>query len=224
MTTTARPLVEGELEAFLNTLTIASGGHASLDDGACVMEAVAYVAGERWSDHPQCASRVISAFLRAWNDAMNDEDRQQLKPLVPRLVGTAASDEVELRRSWMALDWYCRVSAPTWLRLAGLNDIAVAIEATEPIVDSASATRAQGALAQAPSEADAARAAAWAAARDAARAAARDAAWDAAWAAAWAAAGDAARAAGDAETAEQTRIFLALLNGSHMEVPADAKS
>jgi hypothetical protein len=195
MMTTARTL-------DLDSLRLDKGAHEP-DGQFCVMEAVAYVAGESWTDSPRCASEVIGGFLRAWNDAMDDVDRQMLVPLIPRLVGTAASEEVELRRSWMALDWYCRVSAPRWLRAAGLHDAAAAVEATAPIVDGASAAAAQGALMEARKQAaaagDAARAAAWAAARAAARAAAGDAAWDAAWAAARDAAGAAARAAaGDA--------------------------
>jgi|SRR5579884_3074450 len=104
---------------WLEHIKLAQGNHPGPDGGACVMEAVAWVAGEPWSDHPVCASPVIAGFLRAWNDALNDADRQMLKPLVLRLVGTAGTEEQELRRSYMALDWHCRVSTPTWLRAAG---------------------------------------------------------------------------------------------------------
>ncbi len=64
MTTTAPIKSKRALNAFLRDLTIASGVH-SPDGAMCVMEAVAVVAGEKWSDHPQCASPVISAFLRS---------------------------------------------------------------------------------------------------------------------------------------------------------------
>lgn len=58
---------------------IGHGAHFSLDDGLCVMEAVAYVAGEPWSDHPKCACPVLGAFMRAWNDGLpTDEDRTRL--------------------------------------------------------------------------------------------------------------------------------------------------
>lgn len=95
---------------------------------ACLLEAVSFVAGETWTDHPKCASPVISAFLRNWNDAMDDEDRQILAPLIPRLVGTAASPEVEEARAWLATDWLVRECAPAWLRLAGLTSHAEALE------------------------------------------------------------------------------------------------
>jgi hypothetical protein len=205
-------MIDQERLAEVLARPILKGSH-SPDGQMCVMEAVAYVAGEKWSDHPQCASPLLTDFCVSWNDAMNDEDRQILKPFIPRLVNTRASAAVEMQRSWMALDWYCRVSAPAWLRLARLVKEAEAIEATAPIVDTKSARAAQSALDSARSAAAAAWDAAWdaaaaaraaarAAAWDAARAAARDAAaatWDAAgaaaWAATWGVAGDAAGAA-----------------------------
>jgi len=64
------------------------GGHESWEKGACVMEAVAYVAGEPFSDHPACASPVITSFLISWNDSLPDDQRQMLKPYIPRIVGT----------------------------------------------------------------------------------------------------------------------------------------
>jgi hypothetical protein len=166
----------------LDTLTLYAGGHDP-GDAMCVMEAVAFVAGEPWSDHPECASKVIGAFMRAWNDTLPDDRRQMLKPYIPRLVGTAAAPEVELRRSFMACDWLVRVFTPAWLDRAGLAGSARALEqlpelTTTELVDAALPIIRQ--------------------AREDARAAAWDAA--AAWAAR-AAAGDAAAAAGDAAAA-----------------------
>ena len=65
---------------ILDTLELKQGVHRSFDAGACAMEAVAYLAGEPHSDHPICASPVISAFMREWNDSLDDEGRQKLKP------------------------------------------------------------------------------------------------------------------------------------------------
>ncbi|MGH2374715.1 MAG: hypothetical protein ACRDIC_14770, partial [bacterium] len=97
-----------------------AGGH-SPDSQMCVMEAVAYVAGEEWTDSPKCASQVIAQFLRSWNDALSDEDRQRLKPYIPKVIGTAASTEAEERRAWIVTDWLSRTLAPAFLRLAGLE-------------------------------------------------------------------------------------------------------
>jgi hypothetical protein len=177
--------------AYLEPLQLEQGSHPAPNNGlvhACVMEAVAYVAGETWSDHPECASPVIGAFLRSWNDSLSDADRQMLKPLIPRLVGTKASDLVEEKRVWMATDWLARECAPAFFRVAGLTEHAEALERLTALTTTKRAEKAQPTLD-----------AAWAAARAAARAAAGDAAWDAAWAAARAAARAAAGdAAGDA--------------------------
>lgn len=191
----------------LDSLILAKGKHATPEEGFCIIEAVAWEAGEPFSDHPTCASPVIGEFLRAWNDAMNDTDRQMLKPLIPRLVGTAASDAVEQRRSWMALDWMIRVSAPAWLRLAKLESEAVALESCAEVWDAETARAAQGALdiaqRQAAATGEATRPATgeavWAttreATREATRATTRATAGEAACAVARAAAWAAARAA-----------------------------
>jgi hypothetical protein len=147
----------------LEALVLEKGGHDSPDSGMCVMEAVAFFANEPHSDHPACASEIISIFLRNWNDTLSDADRQILKLYIPKLLGTAGTPEVETVRSAMALDWLCRVQTPAWLRLAHLEEDAEAVEALAEITDTASAKAAL------PTLWDAARDAAWAAAADAAR-------------------------------------------------------
>ena len=73
----------------LDTITLDSGSHDRRTDGVCVMEAVAWWAGEDHSDHPECVSPVIGAFLRSWNDALPDGDRQQLRRWIPDSSGDA---------------------------------------------------------------------------------------------------------------------------------------
>jgi hypothetical protein len=172
----------------LDALTLLKGSHGENSDyQMCVMEAVAYVAGEPWSDHPECACPVLTSFMVPWNDQLGDADRQRLKPYIPRLVGTRSTSEVEQRRSWMACDWLVRTFTPAWLRLAGLNEDAAALEALPELTASELVDAALPTIKKAQKSA----AAAGAAARDAARAAARDAAGAAAGAAARAAARDA---------------------------------
>jgi hypothetical protein len=190
----------------LDKLTLGPGSHPPGSRWPCVMEAVAMLAGEQWTDHPQCASPVIGAFLRTWNDGLPDDDRQQLKQYIPRLVGSKGTQEQEEQRAWLATDWLVRVQTPAWLRLAGLTDQADLLAQMQPlnadtcpsILPALKAVRSDAAAARDAAGA-AAGDAAWAAAGDAAWAAAGDAAWAAAGAAAWAAAGaaagDAARAA-----------------------------
>ena len=96
---------------------IAKGKHKGASDGACVMEAVSYVAGEPWSDHPMCASPLATQVATALNDAIADDAlrTELLRPLVPLLVGTR--DGHDMQRSYIVLDWFVRVYVPAWLDL-----------------------------------------------------------------------------------------------------------
>src|SRR6185436_6450155 len=171
-------------------ITLEKGAHGSRESGVCAMELVAWMAGEKHSDHPACVSPVLGAFLRRWNDDLDDEGRQRLKPYLKRVIGTAL-DGFDERRGWMVTDWMVRTHLPAWLDLAGITAPAAALRALPELVDVASATSAQSTIENArvlsaaagPAAGDAACDAAVAAARDAAGAAAGDAAWDAAWAA-----------------------------------------
>jgi hypothetical protein len=207
---------------------LAKGAHSDQKQ-MCVMEAVAYVAGEPWSDSPACASPVIAAFLRRWNDDLDDETRQKLKPFVAKLVGSKSTEAVESKRAWMLLDWLVRHYTPAWLDLAGLTEQATALRALAEWTPK-TWRDGQGAIADAKTRSaaawDAARAAAgaaaWAAAWDAARAAARAAAWAAAWAAAgdaaWDAAWDAARAAAGAAAWDALKPTVISVQQSALEL------
>jgi hypothetical protein len=224
----------------LDTIILAKGAHGPTEGAMCAMEAVAYIAGEPWSDHPQCVSPVIAAFMRLWNDALPDDDRTRLlRPLLPLVVGTRTTATDEGTRAWMVADWLVRVHTPAWLRLAGLADHAQTLESCASFVDAATVCAEQPKIAAAGAAAraaarDAAGAAAWAAARDAAWAAARDAAgaaardaagaaaWaasrDAAWAAAWDAAGAAAWAAKGAAASAALAPTVAALQASAQDL------
>lgn len=93
------------IEKNLDTLILAKGSHGSRHEAVCLMEAVAYFNNEPWSDHPACACPVLTAFGIGLNDAWGDEDRQRLKPFIPKLIGTRSTPAVEHKRSVMALDW-----------------------------------------------------------------------------------------------------------------------
>jgi hypothetical protein len=168
----------------MNEYRLSRGAHDTPDKGRCVMEWAAWVAGEPHSDRPVCVDPVIGEFLRTWNDELDEETRQRLRPYAARAIGTA-DDGRSLERSFMCFDWLVRVHTPAWLELAGLAEHANALRGLPPIVDREGVRRADPLVR-----------AAGAAAGDAIRAAAGDAAGTAAeataWATAWAAAGDAA--------------------------------
>jgi hypothetical protein len=47
------------------TIHLEAGAHSNPEEGMCAMELVAYVAGEPFTDRPQCTSKVIGAFSPA---------------------------------------------------------------------------------------------------------------------------------------------------------------
>jgi hypothetical protein len=124
-----RPVID------LDQLTLKPGGHTSLDAGACLLEAVSYIAGEPWSDHPTCVSPVLGAYGRALNDRLLATDRQKLKPYIPALIGTRTDDPaLDDRRAALAADWTIRTVLPRWLELAGDAENANFFRAIPPIV------------------------------------------------------------------------------------------
>jgi hypothetical protein len=184
--------------AALPTITLDRGAHNDFESGHCALEVVSWLAGQGFTDAPECASPVLRSFTISLNDGWADAQRQKLIPFLPRMVGTAGDGQDEAR-SYLALDWLIRTYTPAWLDLAGLSEEARALRDLRRIVDLAAAQAAGPVVREAQTKAsaawDAARDAAWDAAWDAARDAAMDAAWDAAMDAAMDAARDAARAA-----------------------------
>lgn len=57
-------IIETRLD-ILDSLILAHGKHANIKAGACLLEAVSYIAGEPWSDHPE------PVRSRRWNQPTN---------------------------------------------------------------------------------------------------------------------------------------------------------
>jgi hypothetical protein len=114
-------------------ITLQPGSHNTREDGLCVMEAVAWLAGEKHSDMPKCASPVISQYCQVLNDA-GPEFRERLKPYIYKIIGTV-SPELDQARGFIAADYAVRVFAPIALRHAGLTQEANSLELLSRIVD-----------------------------------------------------------------------------------------
>ena len=101
--------------AGFQTIRLSRGSHPSPDEGTCVAELVSMLAGERYSDHPRCACPGLVAFLRGYNDGLDDAHRQDLIALAPELVGTRGSEHDTTARgdALVALAWrYERRAGP----------------------------------------------------------------------------------------------------------------
>lgn len=137
--------------------TLSKGAHQPGDGKACVMEYVALLAGEPWTDSPSCTHPVLARAAQVVNDRLPDEERHQLVPLIGRLFGTAdAGDRVLSVR--LAV-WCARYV----LRDGDAASLA-AIEAAEAWVDCPCGTHADAAAAAAATTYASSSAAAYAAA------------------------------------------------------------
>jgi hypothetical protein len=134
------------IDINLDNIRLARGSHSKREQGVCLMEAVAWFAGEKHSDHPKCVDPALAAYGRALNDHLRDDDRQLLKPLIPRLVGTVGSYALMQRRAYLLVDRHMRVNMPAFLRDLPNKprpDLAERFEALPPMVDGNSADRAR---------------------------------------------------------------------------------
>src|SRR4051812_27519085 len=80
------------------TVRLAPGRHASRHAGVCVMELASMLAHEPFSDRSRSISPTTGAFLRTYNDGLDDARRQDLFPVASAIVGTAARRPLERER------------------------------------------------------------------------------------------------------------------------------
>jgi hypothetical protein len=165
-------------------LNLRHGMGKSLADQVCVMQAVDYVASGGFSDHPECACPALTSYAIRLNDRADDETRQLMKPLIPKLIGTR--DGATKERANFLVFHSITVTLPILVEAAGLPEDAAQLRAFKlgewedmRVFCTDLRSRLRGAMNK---KADAADAAAYAAAY-----AAADAATDAADAAAYAA-------------------------------------
>ncbi|MDN5750782.1 MAG: hypothetical protein L0H64_20125 [Pseudonocardia sp.] len=69
------------------------GQHRSPETGACLMEYVSVLAGDRFTDHPRCTDPALAALARLVNDRIErGAVRNALARLAPDLIGTGGRD------------------------------------------------------------------------------------------------------------------------------------
>ncbi len=87
--------VQGSLPDIMPVLS--RGKHRTPKSGGCFMEFASYLAGESWSDHPDCTHPVLASLARMVNDCSSDNARSRLALLIPSVIGLTGSDKrVEL--------------------------------------------------------------------------------------------------------------------------------
>jgi hypothetical protein len=87
---------------------LSRGKHRNPRKGACFMELASYLAGERWSDHPECTHPLLASLARLVNDHTSDARRPELAELTPLVIGLTSDDirvdaRIALRAARVAL-------------------------------------------------------------------------------------------------------------------------
>lgn len=88
------------------------GSHDDPNQGVCLMEAVAFIAGEEHTDNPKCACPVLTEKAIEFNDSVNDKERQRAIPAIPFLVGSATgSKKLMFKRARLAMQLVLQYAA-----------------------------------------------------------------------------------------------------------------
>ena len=66
---------------------LSRGKHRTPRSGACFMEMASVLAGEKWSDQPQCTHPLLAGLARLVNDSVSDTGRRGLVEHIPSVVG-----------------------------------------------------------------------------------------------------------------------------------------
>lgn len=101
-----------QFSASFQTVRLSRGKHRRPEDGACVMELSSMLAGEEFSDRPASVCPVIAGFMRAYNDAIDDDRRQDLYAYASTVVGTRGGPELERRRGEACVAWAEKMRPP----------------------------------------------------------------------------------------------------------------
>lgn len=120
----------------LDAIVLEASPHVRRGTRLTLLELVSWLAHEPHSDDPATAAPVLATFARWLANGLGDAERQSLKAVAARLVGTAPADPAdEHARRWAATEWLVKVQAPAWLRAAGLGEAADRIERIGPLAE-----------------------------------------------------------------------------------------
>ncbi|NRQ51310.1 hypothetical protein [Aeromicrobium stalagmiti] len=111
--------------------TLSAGSHDSTNGEACVMEYVSLLAGEEWSDRPDCTHELLAHEARTVNDLLRESDRSRLVPLIGRLFGT--TDDSPTLRARLRLAQARQVMA--LLEPAARPAVIAAVQRAESLID-----------------------------------------------------------------------------------------
>ena len=108
----------------IKEMALCGGNGADIAKAVCVMQAVDFITSGGLSDDPECSCPILTRLAIRLNDSFNDEHRQLLKPLIPLLVGTVASDEIKIKRKQLIMWRNVTATYPLILDLFKMPELA----------------------------------------------------------------------------------------------------
>jgi hypothetical protein len=145
---TVGQLTELEHLPALDAIVLEPAPHRHRSSRLTLLELVAWLDDQAHTDHPEHVSAPIGTFARWLAVGLDDQRRQGLRDRAPSLVGTAAAPALERARAWRVTRWLVQVQAASWLRRAGMVDIADRLLAVD-LADARGQARATEALGRA---------------------------------------------------------------------------
>lgn len=103
-------------------MILSHGNHKTKEAGVCLLEAVAYLNGEKHTDSPNCACPVLTDYGRRLNDGPwpSDEARTAaLFPLIPLISGSKADRKTERKRAAFLVTAATKIVFPYILKNTG---------------------------------------------------------------------------------------------------------
>jgi hypothetical protein len=92
---------------------LSRGSHMTYAMGTCVMELASVLAGEPFSDRPECVHPTLAKVARMVNDQVGDDERQRLVPLLPQMMsGPRTGERIGLIIALSCLDHVASDAAP----------------------------------------------------------------------------------------------------------------
>jgi hypothetical protein len=81
------------------------------------MELSSMLAGEPFTDRPDCVCPVLAEFLRTYNDEVDEQRRRDLYDYASKAVGTRGGNDIERLRANMCLRWWAGLDKPVRRRM-----------------------------------------------------------------------------------------------------------
>jgi hypothetical protein len=81
------------------------------------MELSSMLAGEPFTDRPECVCPVLAEFMRTYNDEVDERRRSDLYDYASKAVGTRAGNDIERLRANMCLRWWAGLDKPLRRRI-----------------------------------------------------------------------------------------------------------